>query len=267
MNNETTVYCGRNWQLGFWAILTIALVSMFVSHYWVSPSGPTLSAIPFFSSIFLFSCFVGAWAGLGSGVHRWFALCAIPPLLAWIICLAIRSLNEYGIFFMMVVSVTGFILVTTLVLRLAFGRLVRTEYDQVIEEALQFGIRDLFLWTTVIAILLAVTKGITNLDISPHPGQHQFILLSTIGMGSATVVNIWALFGKSITTTKMLAVFAMICIAALINYFSFDDMPWFFPGVVILCEVTTLALMYCLRQGGYRFVKRSSERPTISASI
>ena len=81
------------------------------------------------------------------------------------------------------------------------------------------------------------------------------ILGLSFSLSIATVINIWALFGKQITSWKVIVVIAMTFASAVASRFLFSEI-WFFTAVAFGSQILAVAAMFCLRMQRYRFVKR-----------
>jgi len=153
-------------------------------------------------------------------------------------------------------AVVAFVAATTFTLRLAKGTLRRIQPEEGALDALRFGIKDVMILTAVVAGLVSISKLVAGLKIAETGKTSLIISLLSVGLGVATVINIWAMHGRTITPAKISAIFIFTSLAAIINWMTMDDQRWFFPLVIVTCETVAVGLMYCLRLDGYRFVKR-----------
>ena len=243
------------WRLAFWLTVTLLVILMLATMSMVSPVGPTASAIPFFSALTTIAGIIGVWVGLGSAKTRWAVGAIAPAVLAWLITKAIRSTGEMNIFAAMTYLTTGLVALTTGVLRLTKGNLKRVDERLPMTDGLQFGIKDLMIWTTTIAIVFAIGRGLVAADF--HVFRYEFMFVGSLALGVAAslVINVWAFLSIEMTSEKLLVVIVMTFAAAAMNLFTFDDAPWFFATVIICCQVFAAFLLLCIRGDGYRFTK------------
>lgn len=253
--SEPNPSASQSWRKRFWWIISGAAVTMIATLKMVDHSGPTVSAVPFFSCVFFFSCVLGGWCGLGSGLGRVVLPAILPLPLGFLVDVAVGSRVD-EVLYALVYGIVLFVAFATFSLRLTKGRLVQLRPSEQAADALRFGIKDVMIWTTVVAVLLTIGRALIGPDILSVQREFKLIFAISFGMATATVVNVWAMHGQQITSTKIVVVTIFTILAAAITAFAMDDSPWFFPLVLLVCESLVMGLMYCLRQEGYRFVKR-----------
>lgn len=238
-------------------IVAVAASMWFASTPFVVRTNPNVPAVFLFGSSMFFCCSVGAWLGLGKNHWRWLLAIVTPVLLGFGVSIAIAFRNEErNVFICMFCGATGLAALTTFLLRVAKGEYKRVEPDASTTDALQFGIRDLLIWTAVFAVIIAILKAILGAEFQIHSPEVTLIVVVSISFSLATVIDIWAIHGKQLTPTKVLVVFVMTCCAMLANYFTISRFQWFFPSVVLLGQALAVAMMLSFRLRGYRFVKR-----------
>jgi hypothetical protein len=250
---------GTGWLVVFWVILIgIGMVYLFFSWLVSSDRGPDLMGIIYFSSLVPICCFAGAYAGLGNHPLRWPAVLIVGPLIGWYASFSLggNSLPEFEAFCL---GIMGIVASTTLVLRRWKGTLRPVATGGLHSDGLQFGIKDLLIWTTVAAILVAIGQALFKYSENNNAGridEYLMILGLSISLAIATVVNIWALFGNQVTALKLLTVVLMTFGSAASCYWLYSMQVWFFAMIAIANQFVVVALMLALRKSGYRFVKR-----------
>ena len=235
----------------------------FASAPFLVSTNPNVPAIFMFGATMFFCCIVGAWLGLGKNHLRWLLAIVTPVLLGFGVTLAIGLRNEErAVFTWMFCGATVLAALTTFLLRVAKGDYKQVEPDESTTDALQFGIRDLLIWTAVLAVVVAILKAILGVEFRIYSQQFTMIVVVSVSFSLATVIDIWAIHGKQLTPTKVLVVFVMTCCAMLANYFAITRFKWFFPSVFLLGQALAVAMMLSFRVRGYRFVKRVRSQPS-----
>ncbi|QEG39086.1 hypothetical protein UC8_10470 [Roseimaritima ulvae] len=229
----------------------------FASAPFVIRTNPNVPAVFLFGSTMFFCCIVGAWLGLGKNHWRWLLAIVTPVLLGVGVSMAIsfRS-EERTVFICMFCGATGLAALTTSLLRVVKGDYKQIAPGASTPDALQFGIRDLLIWTAASAVIIAILKAILGAEFRIHSPEVTLIGVVSVSFSLATVIDIWAIHGQQLTPTKVLVVIVMTCCAMLANYFAIARYQWFFPSVVLLWQILAVAIMLSFRLRGYRFVKR-----------
>lgn len=234
-------------------VLVAAMLLMFSTQLSVVPLG---EAIPFSMLIFLCSA-IGMWGGLGYGSLRWLPIAFLLPSIGFFAGMAFGDSGpEFHIFCL---SITIVVLLTTLILRFWKGELAYSSNTSR-ADALQFGIKEIFGWTTAIAIMFGVGRLVVPyLGDSPASGVDRLWALFVIaGIGSSlaisVVISIWALLGQQISILKVLILIAVIATAGAYNEYSINSDFFFLTATIVSQSLLCLAI-YLMRRNGLRFVK------------
>lgn len=237
------------------------------------------------------------WGILGSGHIVW----RIPALLV--------VLNQSWVFFNLLVGLTkhrpgdftpgweGLLTTQAVLLAILCGVLRLRGYSLVKVAAeseaasaggktkgpLQFGIRDVLVWTTSLAVLLAIAKAgdLLTMNFVKHVYDPGFLLLFTIGTCTAVVliVALWSALGQGSAPWRYLvlsalslslgAAIAWYCIAMAkstgpmawrYSYWHLYSNGYWWIGWMFLTGVLLAASLIIYRTLGYRLV-RSARRP------
>ena len=209
---------------------------------------------------------LGTWVGLGSVWWRWFVIAIASPLIGVIAGFSAgREQLEFQVFCLSIISIVGS---TAMWLRIRKGNLqiVTEQVDS--PNALSFGIKDIFLWTTAAALFLGV-GGIVRqfVDWEEVAPERFYLFFSITGLALIIsipiVVNVWVMLGKQFSITKGVAM-ATISICAMIACCFWIPRGYFFALVTLLAQLLMLFTLFVLRRQGWRFVKtkRVSQRST-----
>ena len=239
------------WQIAFWLTIFFCVISTMAFAPWF-PSRIELYRLAFLSPMILLCCLIGAYAGFGRSILRWVVVLILAGSLGWYATISAGS----PVFVVLVFGIVGVTLATTMALRIWKGSLIRTETCNPAPDGLQFGIRHLMIGTTVAAVLLAIGKAIWNNPLEPNRDILWILVGLPICFGIATVVNIWALFGKTNIAPRLLVVVAVTLLSALGCYLLVPEIG-LFAEVAIIHQIHAVALMFMLRRQGFRFVKRN----------
>ena len=194
----------------------------------------------------------GFWAGLGRFPLR------IPAVVATAIVTAVVS-NEFKVegLLLYVAFSLGLVLVvgvTSFALRIMHGELQQAKHDSQNKDSLQFGVRDLLVWTTSIAGALAVGRWL----ISNQGNAGLDAIFTVAGLLGTLVITcvaaIWALLGQSISATRLVSFLVILCLATLVNNILVSG-NLFWLITTPLSQIPIVAAIYCLRLQDYRFVR------------
>jgi hypothetical protein len=253
--DSTTASVRTGWMAVFWIILALDTL-YFLSFPFINMGNvEAWMVLTFFSSLTPICSLIGAYAGLGTHVLRWPVVMIVGPLTGAYANFATGGgeLAEFQAFCLGVIAVVA---LTTSVLRIWKGKLSLIGPKDLVTDGLQFGIKDLLIWTTTVAILIAINQAIFKISGSLNlDGNHPFVMIFGISISLAltTVINIWAIFGKHITAKKLMAVVLMTAGSAASCYLLTTDWTWAAIPVIGQCEL--LAIIFALRKSGYRFVR------------
>jgi hypothetical protein len=183
----------------------------------------------------------------------------LTPLIGWYVNYIFQenSLLEFEIFICRIVGIEA---ITTFALRRFAGNLKRLAPSDKTVDALQFGVKDLLIWTTAVAGFIAIGQVVTGSETSmadPIDSLLITILAMATCMAIPTVVNVWALFGRNVTLPKCLVVATSVFVSVAVQFGLFPSNRLFFTGITLVNQVLVIVLIVALRKQGYRFVKRS----------
>ena len=201
---------------------------------------------------------LGFWMGLGRSRWRLLLVPAAAVALAVLCSIAAHGeLLEFLVFVFGLVSVVG---LTTLVLRFFAGTLARVTDNGGGNEALQFGIQNVMVWTLLLAVLFCLGRYVI-----PYAGSNNSvnglaeIFVLAAGMSGATVVLVWALLGTNLQPARLAGMLIVMAGATLLTHYLSEWWPFTVSTVVAqLLLVTTLIL---LRMDRFRFLKHASRSP------
>lgn len=241
--------------LVFWMLQAGSVIYLVTCGLFALRLNEDIFGIIAFSCMILLASFMGAFAGLGNRRYRTLLVALLTPVLgllaAWSLSPGLDELFAFELFIGSVVVIVG---ITTCVLRVFKGRIQHVGAGQDYVDGLRFGIRDVMIWTTVVAILIPVVK----LLVQVSPLFNMFDVVQTIGVLAAcvlagTVVCIWSVFGRRLSLARML-VSASTLIGSSICASLFAQ-ELFFGTAVFGGQLLSIIAMASLRAYGYRFVK------------
>lgn len=193
-------------------------------------------------------------AAFGQSYLRFLTVLVPPPLvalLAWVSRAPdywAMSIFFYGLF-VIVAGVGG-------ILRVTSGRLLYRPHVES-SEALQFGLRHLFITTTAIAMLATIGRLIETANwILVSISALVIVATVALSIGSVTVVAVWALFGRRLTLVRWGVLLGSLLLASVVLVIGLDPhLRVFWFSTALLENFLFIAALLCLRIEGYRFVK------------
>lgn len=219
--------------------------------------GPNAFAVAMFGLLTFLCAMLGFWASLGNVWWRWIVIASCSPMMGFISGLkGSESSTEFHVYCMSIIAIVA---ITTLILRVWKGRLQVVADQEGRIDALQFGIKHIFIWTTAIAIFLGVgqffLKYVDLLGLSRYQASTFLMIFGlSLSISIATVVNIWAMLGSRISIFKTITLILVTSGAMVANFFLFP-IGYFFAIVTLVTQFLILFTMFVLRRQGFRFVK------------
>ena len=205
------------------------------------------------ASIVFLTTMAGFWLGLGQSLIR-FPVAILGSLVIGIIfSFVIGSENSIlcSLFCLTITAVTGF---SAFVIRFVSGELLQTGAVEQIDESLQFGIKHILIWTTVIAVLTAFFQFLS--PESPDLQNLQLVVLLTLTYSITAVVQIWSLLGVKIDRMRIaIWCFFVAGSVGVVFVFFWDELK-IWTIVTIFSQFLIAGALYSLRMQDYRFVPR-----------
>ncbi|MEM7456090.1 MAG: hypothetical protein AAF456_17205 [Planctomycetota bacterium] len=244
------------WKLAVYFVVAVSAV-MWLSICFATEltGGDSIVEYVAFTLLVFLCCITGFWAGLGNALWRWLIIPVVSPLYG-----LLMSSNEIVEFSVFSLGMIFTIMITTLLLRTTKGRLqpvVSTEF----REGLQFGIKDILIWTTAIAELITVSRLIFNYvsdDFRINASIIPSILALAACIALTTTINIWGMFGKQISTLKSIGLLFTLVGQVAVSYLLFGRQSgWFIAVCAAVAQLMMLVVLYGLRCQSFRFVSHS----------
>lgn len=164
------------------------------------------------------------------------------------------DLDEVPEFVLFAFTIVLIVAITTLILRRLNGQLVRVESDHHHVDALQFGIRDVMVWTGMLAVFFGTGRLLMSMNSTVVRGNVVADIL-TIGscVAAGIVIYIWAIFGQCLSLTKQIvSALTLFGSSIAIKYVTDDNMFW---CATLGGQSLAILAMLLLRIQRYRFVK------------
>ena len=152
------------WRIAFWTVVSLTVLCYLFLGFFFSTTGPDLVSTIWFVALVFLCCLLGAYTGLGRKPVRWLAVAMLTPLIGAYAGYSLgggRDLLEFEVF---VIGIVAVMALTTWVLRVCKGDLIRVMPGDQNIDALQFGIRDILIWTTATAVFIAIGQRIWSLN-------------------------------------------------------------------------------------------------------
>ena len=219
-------------------------------------SAPDAIGYLFFPMLIWQCSMLGFWFGLGQSPKRWLLVPLLSPILGFVSSVAADGeWAEFQVFCLGIVLVVSF---TTLMLRAWAGRLCRVQSGDGQEDALQFDIKQIFAWTTIAAILLAIARITFNWLWSTDQIINDLEMFTKIlglsaGISIAMVMNIWAMLGDRVSIRRIFTLVVVTVLVMVCNYRLFEDE--FFVVTTAISQLMVLSTMFVIRKIPMRFVK------------
>jgi hypothetical protein len=242
--------------------LNFGIPTFFLIVIWIvcclQTSGrPDAPAVIAFSLGILFASSLGFWLGMGNSWWRFWIVPLVGPLIGFMggFRHGGHEQLEFQTFFLVIVAVVA---LTAFVLRVFKGQLKLIQSDDPIEDALQFGIRDLMIVTTIVAVVAAFGPSIVRW-ISPDNTPRTNILLAIIGFSAflaiSTVTSIWAFLGRQVSVPKILIVVMAIAATSAGAWLFMPGNNLFFALLTVTSQFLVAAALTALRLTGLRFAR------------
>ncbi len=245
-----------------WLVCQIAIVEvvalLLILGVGKASPGPSVTGGIAFSLLIFVCSSIGIWGGLGYWPWRWIPFALVALGIGFFACFAFgHNGPEFHIFCLSIIAV---VLLTSMALRFWKGQLQFIAVDDDRQDALQFGIKHIFVWTTAIAILLGGWQLVypTLIDANVFVNSRWLLLLSIAGLGSmislSVLVNIWAMLGQRVTLFKLIVLIGVTNGAGYFNNLIMPGGSFFLYCTIGSQTLVTLALIG-LRWNDLRFVK------------
>ena len=243
---------------GFWA-LAIILTIAFLTTATVAGTNTAWRdglQICFFVGLVSLACLSGAYIGLGGRIAVRVLFVLAAPLLGLVACIAVgmQELFEFEVF---TCGIAATVALTTLALRRWKGNLQELAPGVRSEDGLRFGIKDIFIWTTCVAVAITLLRSISNFDQhNPNPGGLHILGLACC-ISVTAVFCIWALLGRRITAEKILILATVVGLSTLTihRFFEFDG-GFTFSVIAAISQALMISFGLLVRMQRFRFVKR-----------
>lgn len=206
---------------------------------------------------------------LSSMFGFWFGLAPVRPLKRIVNSLGLTTLLGVvfgiGIFWIdpeAILNTTFFCWVITLIvgattflLRLLSGQLQLVSESEHVQEALQFKVRDILVFTTAVAVLLAIGR-----QLKPTSPGEAIVGVASLGgiYASVSIVQIWAMLGKNVSLPRILVMtLALFAAAWFIHQLMTNGRPFteIWISITFGSQLLVIGSLICIRRQGYRFVK------------
>lgn len=245
------------WRAAFWAQVVVSVVVWLAICWWTRLPSAMRSIDVLFFCLLTWQCeMLGFWLGLGRSRRRIPMVAVAVAIAGWMASVAAGGeLLEFEVFcWSILVVVAG----TTVLMRRFAGSLQQVDTVSAVEEALQFGIQHLMIWTAVLAVLFGVCRFAlesinfrrSNLDTLV------FIVCLASCMSGTTVVSVWACLGEQVRPSRVFGMVVTGALAMLLTHVLSDEFLFMVSASIAFCLL--LVSLMLLRQDRYRFVKRTA---------
>ncbi len=207
---------------------------------------------------------LGFWVGFGAGHSRWIVPLLSTPVLAF--AASFHAARERPEFFVFSFGIVGIVAIMTCLLRFWKGNLGYVVPGMDDADGLQFGIKHLFIGTTVVAVFVCecqlFIQGMG--DWSDRYSLWLTILGMAICISLTTIVYIWAMFGNQVDHWKIITLTLVTALAMAANYYIAPGSGSSIVYAVLVSQCLMLFAMFSLRMQGLRFVKSGCSASTES---
>ncbi len=169
---------------------------------------------------------------------------------------------QFQVFCLGIIAVVA---LTTFALRRWKGRLQRVPESDQATDALQFGIKSVLIWTTVVAILFGIGRSSASYLLEVNGNIETFLEILGLAMfvSVTTVFNIWALLNDRISPIRI-GVLVCVGAVALVSTSYLGRRDALFPTTTLISQLQILLTMFLLRMQRFRFVARG-KRSTLKS--
>ena len=248
------------WKLVFAALVAATIVLWVLLCYRIEVGlGPNLAAYAYFATLNFHSALLGFWVGLGHA--RWrFVFVAIIGVTLAAISNQLFGANGFWEFQMYTLGNICVVAGTTWALRLGYGTLRQLAGEDTRQgNALRFGIKQIMIWTAVIAVLHVVARLVFDFAQRWGIGGLRTDTLVMIGglafcVSIATVVNVWALLQIHVSIVRI-TILVIIVVGASMGIYLWWDGGLLFAATTMIAQLFMGIAMWLLRMQGLRFMK------------
>jgi len=200
---------------------------------------------------------VAFWAVLGGGKVVWRVLAVILGSLLYLACLS-KADKEWLTITFVQMSVCAVLL---LLFRWAGLRLLRYSDPKMASGPFQFYIRDLFAWTTALAVVLSAWRCLPA-------GAFAFLNRSipaavVVSLTLVSGISIFSALGRHWVVARTLLLPIVVIPAAMLSNATINDtLPWWhFPSLLGIMAAWITGSLLVLRFAGYRLAWRPRPEP------
>ena len=239
-------------QTGIQITLTVCLLGYLTTY---THEGSSFGSVAHFSFWIAICSLSGFWIGLGSFPLR------LPVVVATAITTAfvandfeLEDLAVYHAFSFTMIFVVAAVSFAT---RIIWGELKTTGKGSN-TDTLQFRVRDVLIWTTSIAISLAIGRWLFTSETDIGIDRLSIIVTLTATHVVTCMVAVWAFLGDRMSVERIVAFMIVVVLATLVtNQFAAGDWQWSF--MTPLSQLPIVATLYFLRLQDYRFVNAGAQ--------
>lgn len=239
--------------LAVWFTVVVPLIGV-VSWPFLTVSGPDLPSVCFIISLLAFAALVSIWCAVVGG---WIAYVIGAPalILGGLAFISLGSIELLVIFIPLGIAVP--ICLTIELIKAMFGKFSKVlPGDEAFEEGLQFKLSQMFITTTVIAVLCGIGPVIGEqlFQDGLNPMTRIVLIISSV-LALNTLISVWGILGKSMLWRLTILVPVVIGTVILGSYWMPND---FFVWITVYgaCSTAIFVLLLLLRREGYRFVRK-----------
>lgn len=231
--------------------------------FWLSPRGTgaiDYTEIAVVAGTLGLSTIVACFSAVVRSSWRWLFFGIANIWLTFLLTTKVSPTPVAILFFLPLI--TGLPTILTLeVIKRFVGKFQRHADTEGFTEGLQFGIKNLAVLTTIVAVLMGLRSILESqlAQLSSTTTQLTVVIITIVCvMSFNTLLGVWAILGKANWLRILIAALAIPASSSLAPIFAIRRIPGIWITVFSTAAVATILILTCLRIEGYRFVKRPS---------
>ena len=241
----------RGWfQYLFWAMLGVnALILICV---WPGPNGNKIVSIVYFTSLVTTVELIGATAGFrfGFAIWKWILAVILMIAIGGISCNACSSgSHELSAFMVFNFGIFLASSATAVLLRVFKGDLRKVGSKEAYGDGMQFGIRDIIILTTAVAVFVAIGQWVSKFEgMMVGPMLWAVFALGAL-MSFSLSATVWAMLGKQVTVLKLGGILLVsgLSFYAIFRFLSFGA-TYFFPLIALYSQLMFFLMAFSIRR-------------------
>ena len=239
-----------------WLPLAVMILVAACAHPFYGVGGDVITVI-FAGSVLSTACLIGTGFGIA---NSWWRFPAAPfAIIAPAFAIGAARGIRFDVAGAIITAAIPFVVFTTLeCVKFFFGKFKVQSDEKPTKDGLQFGIGQLMIITTSVAVFISVIKFLTGFFDDDSRSLESFLIgfMFVAILGFFTLANVWALMGSAVRH-RLLIVVAASVVAVIPSFFVAPDSTILIVWISLfaVCWSMIALQLWLLRRTGLRFVR------------